>query len=174
MVELNFDASGIDPTDNFGVIPAGTYLVHIVQSEMRQSKSGSGQYLWLELDILDGPYKGRKLWPMINLRNANPDVAARAQRELAAICHAVGVMRAADSEMLHFKPLQVKVRVRPAGPDKHGVHRDEQNEIRGYEKAGARPAPSGAMGGVIADAAAAQAASKPGGGLGLNGPWKQG
>jgi hypothetical protein len=57
-----FDASSVDPTMPFEVLPPGRYLVQIVSSEMRPTKDGAGQYLWLELDVLEGEYQGRKLF----------------------------------------------------------------------------------------------------------------
>ena len=39
---------------------------------MRPTKDGRGQHLWVEIDILDGPYAGRKLFDRLNLINANP------------------------------------------------------------------------------------------------------
>src|SRR5688572_9047600 len=128
MAQLSFDATTIAPAEAFAVIPAGQYLAHIVASEMRATKDGSGQYLWLELDILEGEQKGRKLWDRLNLENANEKAVEIAQRALSAICHATGELRVKDTEQLHFKPMIVTVRVRPAS-DQYAA----SNEIRGYE-----------------------------------------
>ncbi|MFO0992592.1 MAG: DUF669 domain-containing protein [Hyphomicrobiales bacterium] len=58
----NFDAGQVEPTSTYEVVPPGKYLAQIVASEMRVTKDGQGQYLWLELDILDGTCAGRKLF----------------------------------------------------------------------------------------------------------------
>ena len=38
----NFDASKVEPASSFDPIPAGKYLAVIVASELRPTKSGSG------------------------------------------------------------------------------------------------------------------------------------
>lgn len=109
----NFDAREVDPIATYDVIPPGKYLAQIVASEMRATKDGMGQYLWLELDILDGPQTGRRLFDRLNLVNNNPTTVEIAQRTLSAICHACARMQVKDSEDLHLIPMLLDVRVKP-------------------------------------------------------------
>ena len=157
----NFDATQVQPNQPFEVIPGGKYPVQIVASEMKLTSDGDGQYLSLEHEIIDGQYKGRKLWNNLNLKNRNPQTVEIAQRELSAICHATGKLHVADSEDLHFIPMLVTVRHKPAGPDKNGVHREAKNEIKGYEPmSGAAPRPAvQTRPAVVAAAPAAQPAA---------------
>ena len=62
-----FDAAGIEPTTAYEILPAGKYRAQIVESEMRVTKNGMGKYLWLMLDILEGPQQGRKVFDQLNL-----------------------------------------------------------------------------------------------------------
>jgi hypothetical protein len=135
-----FNAADVEPATPFEVIPAGKYHVQIVNSEMRTTKSGSGQYLWLELSIMDGPYAERRLFERLNLVNQNDKAVEIAQRTLSTICHATGQMSVSDSEQLHNRSMIANVKVRLAGPDKSGVMRDASNEIGGYQSMGGRPA----------------------------------
>ena len=64
---------------------------------MRPTKDGGGQYLWLELDVLEGPLAGRKLFDRLNLVNASAQTVEIAQRTLSAICHATGRLQVQDS-----------------------------------------------------------------------------
>ena len=48
---LNFDANAVQPQESFEPIPAGWYECMIVESEMKQTKNGTGQYLQLRLDV---------------------------------------------------------------------------------------------------------------------------
>ncbi|MDD4540355.1 MAG: DUF669 domain-containing protein, partial [Lentisphaeria bacterium] len=73
MSTLNFNASDVEPNLGFEAIPAGKYQAIITDSEMRDTKTGNGQYLWLEFEIIGGDHKGRKLWSRLNLVNPNPD-----------------------------------------------------------------------------------------------------
>ena len=108
-----FDATTVEPNKPLEALPPGRYVVQIVNSEMRPTKDGMGQYLWLELDVLEGEHAGRKLFDRLNLVNANPTTVEIAQRTLSAICHATGLMQVDDSEQLHLIPLIADVKVQP-------------------------------------------------------------
>jgi len=108
-----FDASQVEPNTPYEVLPPGKYLVQIVASEMRPTKDGMGQYLYLELDVLEGPYTGRKLFDRLNLINPSQEAVQIAQRTLSAICRAAGKLQVNDSDQLHLIPIIADVRVRP-------------------------------------------------------------
>ena len=92
MANLNgFNAATVEPSQDFDPIPAGKYLAVITDSEMKPTKSGTGQYLQLSLQILEGPYKGRYVWARLNLHNPNPTTVKIARQELSAICRGCGV-----------------------------------------------------------------------------------
>ena len=120
-----FDATTVEPNKPLEALPPGRYVVQIVNSEMRPTKDGMGQYLWLELDVLEGEHAGRKLFDRLNLVNANPTTVEIAQRTLSAICHATGLMQVDDSEQLHLIPLIADVKVQPP---KNGY--DASNTLR--------------------------------------------
>lgn len=120
-----FDASSVEPSNGYDVLPPGKYLSQIVASEMRATKDGHGQYLYLEVDVLEGKYAGRKLFDRLNLVNSNPDAVQIAQRTLSSICRAVGKLQVSNSEQLHLIPLIADVRVRPP----KGMY-GESNSIR--------------------------------------------
>jgi Protein of unknown function (DUF669) len=111
--DTSFDATSVEPTTAQELLPAGKYRAQIVESEMRVTKNGMGQFLWLMLDILEGEYKGRKIFDQLNLVNPNPTTVEIAQRTLSAICHATGKMHVSDSEELHLIPMTIQVKIRP-------------------------------------------------------------
>ena len=123
--DTSFDATGVEPTTAYEVLPAGKYRAQIVESEMRVTRNGMGQFLWLMLDILEGEHKGRKIFDQLNLVNPNPTTVEIAQRTLSAICHATGKMQVSDSEELHLIPMTIQVTVKPP---KNGY--GESNGIR--------------------------------------------
>ena len=157
-----FDANSVEPS-NFDVFPAGKYLAQIVSSEMRPTKDGRGQYLFLELDILEGPFAGRKLFDRLNLVNDNPDTVDIAKRALSSICRATGQMQVKDSEQLHLIPMIADVRVRPP-KGQYG----ESNSIRYLPRNGGAPAAPAASSVPVAPAAPAP---NPAASAGL--PWKR-
>ena len=138
MAQINFDASGVEPAVPMELLPPGKYRVQIVQSEMQATKQGDGQLLWLELDILDGPHRGRKLWDRLNLVNRSQQTVEIAQRQLSAICHAVDRIHVSDSEQLHFRPMTITVTVEVDSRDKLKPVDEQrrQNRIKGYAAAG--------------------------------------
>lgn len=140
MAHLGFDATTVEPAQPFDVIPAGKYVCQITNSEMRPTKGGDGQYLWLELAILEGEFANRRLFDRLNIVNSNQQAVDIARRQLSALTGACGKTYIDDSEELHLIPITVTVRVRPAKGDY-----DASNEIRGYEPlsgAAPRPAPA--------------------------------
>ena len=130
-----FDASQVEPTDEFEAIPAGKYPAVITDSEFKETKAGTGTYLQFAFEIIDGEHKGRLLWSRLNLDNPNETAVKIAQQELSAICRAVGVLTPQDSAELHNLPLMVHVRCRKR-PDTD----DLTNEIRGYSAIQQQPA----------------------------------
>ena len=141
--DTSFDATSVEPTTAYELLPAGKYRAQIVESEMRVTRNGMGQFLWLMIDILEGEHKGRKVFDQLNLVNPNPTTVEIAQRTLSAICHATGKMHVSDSEELHMIPMTIQVKIRPP---KNGY--GESNAIaylpqdRAAAPRSAQPAPS--------------------------------
>ena len=114
LLPSDFDATTVDPNTAFEPVPAGTYTVMIIASEMKDTQAGDGQYLKLEFKILDeGEFNGRKIWTNLNLVNPNEKAVEIAQKELSGIMHAVDRVGATDSNELHGLPMSAKVKVRP-------------------------------------------------------------
>ena len=130
MVSLGgFDANQVEPSTTFDPIPAGKYLAAIIESVMKPTKSGNGEYLELTFQIVEGEYKGRQLWARLNLNNPSQQAVKIARGELSAICRAVGVMAPNDSTELHNLPLVITVRCK-----KREDTGEITNEVKGYAK----------------------------------------
>jgi len=136
-----------DVTDDREIIAAGNYPAQIIESSLADTKSG-GLMLKLTWEITDGPLARRRVWENLNITNTNEQAEAIAKRSLKRICDAVGFKGVlTDSEVLHFKPVEITVAIQPAKGE-YG----EQNTVKGYKALG--------VGGVAAPAPAA-AAAKP-------------
>ena len=130
MANLNgFDANTVEPSMDFEAIAAGKYLAVITDSEMKPTKAGTGSYLELTFQVVEGEYKNRNLWARLNLDNPSQVAVQIAKAELSAICRAVGVMLPKDSVELHNLPLLITVKCKRR--DDTG---DIVNEIKGYAK----------------------------------------
>jgi hypothetical protein len=161
-----FDATGIDPMKPLEVLPPGKYMAQIVSSDMRLTKDGTGQYLFLEIDVLEGPYQGRKLFDRLNLVNDNTQTVEMAQRTLSAICHATGRLQVQDSEDLHLIPFLAVVTVHPP---KNGY--GETNKIR-YQPL-ERTAPASQLAESSHPATPPAPQSRPATGGFTTAPWKR-
>jgi hypothetical protein len=143
MAHLNgFNANEVDPNVGFDPIPAGKYLVVITNSEMKPTKNGKGEYLELEMEVLEGQYKGRRLWDRLTLKHPNEMTVTIARGMLSSICRAVNVMKPNDSVELHNLPLIASV-----GCKKRDDTGDLTNVVKGYAKRDAgntetRPSPT--------------------------------
>lgn len=125
-----FDASTVVEQDNsFAVLPAGDYQVIVDSSEFRDTKKGDGKYLHLELSVLDGAGKGRKIFDNLNLDNPNPTAVEIAQRQLAGLVRACGKVQIKDSSELHNIPVMANIAVRPGT---NGY--DDSNDVKYYKK----------------------------------------
>lgn len=162
MARLAFNAEGVDTTSQFDAIPAGDYEAIVTASQEKTTKDGQGSYLELTLEIQSGQFQGRRLWDRLNLQNRNPKAVEIAQKQLAQLCHATGIMQVNDSEQLHNRPVIVKVSA------KHDDFAGEiRNEVKGY-KARAANSPQSGFQAPRAPAPTAPAAAK-GGAL----PWQK-
>jgi hypothetical protein len=128
-----FDATKIEPQGDFSPLPAGEYRMVITKSEKKPTKAGTGSFLELELQVVDGQYKNRTVRDRLNIWNPNQTAAEIASRQLSAICHATGVMQPRASEQLHGIPIFVGLAVKERD-DKPGQF---NNEVKSYKKAGA-------------------------------------
>jgi hypothetical protein len=125
--EMNFDATNVKPASPNEPLPIGWYKMAIVASEMKRTNDQKGRYLKLELQVIDGDYKGRKAWTQLNLENENAQTVKIAQEQLSAICHATGVLKLTNSALLHNKPMLVKLSI------KQSTGFDPKNEVKGYK-----------------------------------------
>ena len=130
MANMNgFDANTVEPTTPFDPVPAGKYLAAITSSQVKPAKSGDGSFLELELTILDGACKGRKVWDRLCLVHKNPQTVKIARATLSALCRAAGVMQPKDSVELHNLPVIVTVKCK-----KRDDTGELANEVKGYAR----------------------------------------
>ena len=154
MAALNFNAAAVEPQQSFDALPPGRYEAIISESEMKDTKAGTGQYLQLTFTVVGGQHEGRKLWSRLNLVNPNATAVQIAERELSAICHCVGILVPQDSEELHDALLVIDV-IQELNP----MSGQQTNRIKGYSQVRdtapkAKPAaPAGFATGKVAPAA---------------------
>ena len=168
-----FDASTVPEQQEFTALPEGQYVMIATSSEWKPTKSGTGKYLQFVYEVLDGPFKGRKIWARLNLQNQNQTAVDIAQRELAALCRAVGVIKPTNSAELHNRPFLASV----------GIEVDdrkrESNSVKKYEAVGtagsmaAAPAPVAQAAAPAWGSPAPAPAPAPAAAASATPPWKR-
>ena len=113
--DQGFDAASVAPKQDFVALPAGIYTVVCMDAQWTVTKAGTGKYLKLEFEVLEGVSKGRKVFTRLNLENPNATAVQIAQSELSSICRAIGVLKPTSEFDLLNRPLQVSVYVDDAG-----------------------------------------------------------
>ena len=135
MANLNgFDASTVEPAGDFSPIPEGIYTCGVVESSMEPNKAGTGSYLKMKIEVLEGEEKGRSVFEFLNLDHPNEKAVNIAKATLSSICRATGVMQPKDSMDLHDIPFDCKIVV-TKGKDKEGNDR-MNNNIKKYATQG--------------------------------------
>lgn len=120
MAELGFtfDANTVSPQTEYEPLPAGEYVMQVIDSEWKDTKAGTGKYLELTMEIMDGDYVGRRYFDRLNLDNANVTAVEIAQKTLSSLCHATDQMVVTRSDQLHFIPFIAKMRTVPRRDDR--------------------------------------------------------
>lgn len=146
MPTLNLDLSQIQPLEGFSgePLPNGNYTCVATDSQMRVTKAGTGKYLEVTFDVIEGAHKGRKLWSRFNIENPSERARTIGLGQLKQLGEAVGVPHIKESEQLHGKPVTLRVVVR------RDPNFGPSNEVKGYmpavaaSPAASAPAPASA------------------------------
>lgn len=135
MAQLNFNAQSVAPQAIYTPIPAGIYTTAIIDSDVKPTKSGGTQAVFT-LQVVDGPFAGRKVFARLNVRNPSPEAERIGQSQLSALQHACGVLQMQDTCQLHGKVVRAKVTVRKDETGQYG----DSNEVKAFEAVGGAPA----------------------------------
>lgn len=76
--------SGFEP------LPNGVYRVLVTKSEGRDTAAGNGRFISMAFDVIEGQFKGRKVFNIFNTENPNADAVERGQSDLATLVEALG------------------------------------------------------------------------------------
>ena len=129
-----FNAKDNEKMSGFEPIPAGWYLAEVTKSEYKANKAKTGHYLTCQLKVIEGEYKGRYVFNLMNLDNPNPTAVEIANKEMATLCEACGLDECEDSTELHGIPIAIRVVIK----DGEGGY-PPKNEIKAYKTADEMP-----------------------------------
>lgn len=125
-----YDAGEYQQASVYEPIPAGWYEAVIASADLRDTRSGTGQYIRVRFDITGPTHAGRVVFANLNIRNANPRAEEIGRQQLGALICALGLSRVSDTDQLVGGSLSIRLTesTRDDGtPD---------NEVRGYKALG--------------------------------------
>lgn len=127
MSTLSFTVDQNQKSD-FDPIPKGTYKVYGIESGLKSTVAGDGEYVAVTFEISEGQHKGRRIWCRFNIKNKNPIAVEIGTKQLNSLCLALGIDHLQDTDQLIHKPVMAKVKVTPA----RGGY-DESNDITAFK-----------------------------------------
>ncbi len=124
----NFFDRPAEEQKQLNLLPAGTYDAVIVDSKIKDTKTGK-QMLELEFKITSGEYYNRSLWSRYMIFDTGA-AGQIARYRLQGLELATGVIKPEDSTQWHDIPIRIVVKVAPARGD-YGP----SNEITNFGRA---------------------------------------
>lgn len=124
--------------NDYSPIPAGDYIATIKDAEHKLTKSGTGEYIKLKLEILAPSNTGRIIFSNLNIKNDNPTAQGIGMAQFGSIMRAGGLSKVSNTDQLIGITVGIKVAIREA---RDGY--EAQNEVKAYKTVanGAAPAP---------------------------------
>ena len=110
---------------DFGAVPRGEYVCHVIKGELESSRTNRTPGYKIEFVILDGEYKGRRLWLDCWL---TPAALAQSKRDL-------GKLGITSPEMME-RPLPRGIRCKVVVVLRKDDDNIERNRVRSFEVVG--------------------------------------
>jgi hypothetical protein len=119
---------------NYEPLPAGWYNATIAQAELKQTKTGTGEYIKIRYDITGPTHEGRVVFGNLNLKNASQKAEQIGHQQFRELLLAAGLHRVRDTDELVGSRLSIKLEIRAAS-EQYAA----QNEVRGFKAAPGAP-----------------------------------
>ena len=113
MASISFNSADVPDDDrgSFEPLPAGWYVGHIIESELKQNSKGTGSYLQFVIEVDTPSHSGRWLWARHTWEHESSSAAVDiGHRQVASLCRAAGRSSISDTEELHGTQIKVKVK----------------------------------------------------------------
>lgn len=133
ILPISVDYEAVEDRQSFDVIPPQDVIVAITASNYGENKNKTGHGLNFELQILDGEFKGRKLWDLLSLDNPNQETVRIANIAMKDILIATGMYGkfGNDTSTLHDIPMIASLTVEPEKTVNGKTYR-AKNKIKKY------------------------------------------
>ena len=115
---------------SFDPLPEGWYTVKVSGAELKDTKSGTGQYISVRYDVLGPTHQGRVVFGMLNIRNQNPKAEEIGRQQLGELMRAIGLTSVTDTDQLIGGTLSIKLAIR----QQEGY--EPSNDVKAYKAEG--------------------------------------
>jgi hypothetical protein len=106
-------------------VPKGIYEVEIHTSDFKETRAG-GERLVLGVDIMSGPFAGRRIFSSINSAGYSDGALAFGRKQLAKILKALSIPKISGTEELHDQRLMATIGIEYS--DEYG----DKNSVDGW------------------------------------------
>lgn len=135
---FSFDASSVDPSSPNEPIAKDWYPTIVYDSDVVPTGGNGGatdnRMARLSFKIIDGPSKGRTCRDRFNYIHENEQTQDIAQKQLAAIQHAIGVLKPSDTRELQDKPFLMLWDIEAANTGRDGKEYPARNKFGGAKR----------------------------------------
>lgn len=138
------------------VLPKGDYVVKIIESDYVKNNKKTGHNVKLTREVIEGEFKGRKIFRNLAIDNPNSETVRIANEELTSTALAVGVPDFEDTEDLHDIPHVVSLYIKKGSKDT-----PDKNEIGKIAKMEGMKTPSAPKAGKSSDEPKPKKPSRP-------------
>ena len=112
-------------TGGFELLPEGSYLLVADEAVVKQTKSGTGEYVSVSFKVVGGHYAGRTIFHMFNIKNENPKAVEIGLQQLKTFLKCAGKSDTVLSSVTDLLGLKsgavVKIRVDAQYGDKNVI-----------------------------------------------------
>ena len=113
----------------FEPVPAGIYEVQITDADLKTTRNGDGQYIWMELTVIRNPeFQERKFFANITISNPSQKAVDIGRAQLGDLLEVTGLTVLDDTDLLKNKTLKVKVKVQDGTKD----YPNKTNQVVAY------------------------------------------
>ncbi|TQV76648.1 DUF669 domain-containing protein [Aliikangiella marina] len=129
------------PETDFDVVPPNEYPMQAVDVTLKTTNDGTGKYINVQFEIVDGEQAGRKIFQMFNIKNKSAKAVQIGVGELKSWIKACGYEPSGQLLFSSVTALEGQVFVGKVGIQKQEGY-DDKNTIKAFKSANGYVAPS--------------------------------
>jgi len=130
---VNLDPE-VQEATSFEILPRAKYKMVIIGDELKPTKSNTGTYLAVKLQVIEGAHAAKQVTDNINLMNPSQVCQQIGQGTLRKICTLCGVQYPPnDTTGLYGKPMDVDIDIQTFTSNTSG-NELQSNVVKSYNK----------------------------------------